>query len=875
MKVQRLENGFEALLLPSSGTGLVEIQFWVAVGSLNELPEERGLAHFVEHMVFKGTKTMVVGEASQRIEAMGGEVNAHTSFDHTVYHAEIMAPSAADGITVLADMILNPTFDPHEFNSEKEVILEEIKRAEDDPGSLVGRRVFEAAFAGSEAARPIIGTVEDVVAHDVSKLKSFHHKWYQSHNIRAIVAGDIDPQVVWRQLKDLFEPLPDARTGSKASPRPVLTRRDQGLQVFLQKVDYQQAQFEVSFPSASLQVAEAPLIDLVGFALGGGDSSRLNQRLRLANPVFGAIAASTYTSCFGGLLSFSGLAVEGKLLEGIEALGAEIANVVSREPIAITELDRARIALKVDKLWRDETISGQARFYAQSLASPFGLSYGKHFEDQVLQANPAKVAATLAEWLQLEQPIISVLVNSDSKLTEEDIRSAYQRGIRQGKSRETLPPVGLGPSAAKRLGASAPSFVRNYFARTESIRELPVAPGLTLYYRQMPRPCLFSVVACTQAGQRFEGPARSGLCHALSLMVAHGPAGVEPSGFSNYLEDLGASLEGFSGKDSYGIKLQCLSEHLEGLLEQMVACLRKPALPGNYWPIERDDILETLRTQDDAAAGMAMRQLQKLIYGAHPYSESVYGRPEFIEHLTVDGLHQAADELVNQGPWVVAAAGHLPFENVEQTLRRGFDAWSPGIARDIPAVVGSISAQTAHLTKEREQAHLVVGYKGMSWGDPERAALDVLSTVLGGSGGRMFIELRDKRGLAYSVAPLLSYGCDPGFFGGYVGCSPDKLKEAELAMEQVFVEVCQRGPDSFELARAKNFLLGDHLAAYQRADAQAMTMALMGAYGYGVDDFLRYEAAVKKVDIAAVTACARRILSQPQQRVIVSPENYK
>jgi zinc protease len=166
---------------------------------------------------------------------------------------------------------------------------------------------------------------------------------------------------------------------------------------------------------------------------------------------------------------------------------------------------------------------------------------------------------------------------------------------------------------------------------------------------------------------------------------------------------------------------------------------------------------------------------------------------------------------------------------------------------------------------------VVYGFSGLSWGDPDRAALDVLVSVLGGHGGRLFRTLRDRDSLAYSVSPLVSYGRHPGLVGSYIACAPDKTDRALAGLANEMHALAEQPPTQAEVERARSHIVGTHDMGLQRSDAQASTMALMELYGYGYDDFLVYPRAVAKVTAEDVQRVARRLFAAKPASVVVSP----
>ena len=183
----RLANGLEYVISPRAGANVVSIQCIVWAGSLDERKNERGVAHFLEHMLFKGTEKRGVGQIASLVEGAGGDINAYTTFDKTVFYLTMPSSQAELGFDILSDAIFNSSFDAAEFAREREVILEEIKRGNDDPGAQMGRKIFSTIYAGSEAGRPVIGFSEEVKNFSRETLVGFWQQWYRPENMSLVV----------------------------------------------------------------------------------------------------------------------------------------------------------------------------------------------------------------------------------------------------------------------------------------------------------------------------------------------------------------------------------------------------------------------------------------------------------------------------------------------------------------------------------------------------------------------------------------------------------------------------------------------------------------------------------------------------------------
>jgi len=173
---EQLPNGLTVLLHETDTAPVAEFQLWARAGSADERDDERGLAHFHEHMLFKGTERRGLGEIAGEVEGAGGRINAYTSHDVTVYHATTPADAFATGIDVLCDAVLHSIFDPDEIAREIDVVLEEIRRSDDSPGSVLSNAVFDAAYSEHPYRHPILGTRESVAAFDRARVRGFYER---------------------------------------------------------------------------------------------------------------------------------------------------------------------------------------------------------------------------------------------------------------------------------------------------------------------------------------------------------------------------------------------------------------------------------------------------------------------------------------------------------------------------------------------------------------------------------------------------------------------------------------------------------------------------------------------------------------------------
>jgi predicted Zn-dependent peptidase len=270
--IHRFANGFTVAMekLPHLHSATAGV--WVKAGSAHEQARESGVAHFLEHLFFKGTQTRTTRQIMETIEGRGGQINAFTSREQTCLHVRMLTQHVAAGIEILADIVKNSTFG--DLEKERNVVLEEIASIEDTPDDYIHDLLTEQHWPGHPLGRPISGDCDSVSVLRHEDVRSFFERWYQPENMLFSIAGNFDEQAVLAQLRAEFEPMasgsiPDL--GDGPAFQSGIAQHDR---------DIAQAHVCLAFPGPSVQNEERYLCDMVSSILGGGSTSRLFERIR-------------------------------------------------------------------------------------------------------------------------------------------------------------------------------------------------------------------------------------------------------------------------------------------------------------------------------------------------------------------------------------------------------------------------------------------------------------------------------------------------------------------------------------------------------------------------------------------------------------------
>ncbi|HTL38321.1 MAG TPA: pitrilysin family protein, partial [Kofleriaceae bacterium] len=355
VETHRLDNGLTLHVAAGHPAPVVAVQAWVGVGSADEQPPLAGVAHVVEHMLFKGSASYGVGELTRAIEGSGGEINAWTAFDHTVYHAVIGRDHLDGALDAIGDTLMAPRVDPDELARERRVILEEIRQGADDPARSVAQSLFATAYVAHPYRRPVIGTAESVQRLGERDLVEFFRSYYVADNVTLVVAGDLDPSRVIRSVERRFRDMPSGRPARRITHEPVQTAP----RAVAAYRDVSEAYLSVGFHVPAARHPDVAALDVAAILLGQSESARLPRIVRDRDQVVTGAYAHVHALRDPGLFVLSATARARTAEKSVGALVDQALGLV--DDLSQDELDKARIAAEAGLVRQLETAQGRAR----------------------------------------------------------------------------------------------------------------------------------------------------------------------------------------------------------------------------------------------------------------------------------------------------------------------------------------------------------------------------------------------------------------------------------------------------------------------------------------------------------------------------------
>ncbi|OLC94933.1 MAG: hypothetical protein AUJ05_05160 [Candidatus Rokubacteria bacterium 13_1_40CM_3_69_38] len=397
--------------------------------------------------------------------------------------------------------------------------------------------------------------------------------------------------------------------------------------------------------------------------------------------------------------------------------------------------------------------------------------------------------------------------------------------------------------------------------------------GMTVIVRENPAAPVVTASLQVRAGSRFETPEMAGITNFLLRTMIRGTSRRSATELAEAAEEIGGSLDASGEVESAEIRGEALARHWEGLLGLIAEVALEPSFPGEEIERERRLILSQIKTRAETPFTLSLDALLRELYGSHPYAWPGLGLPSAVGRFARGELVAHYRAVFQAERVVLAVSGQVSHARVVRTSERLFAKLPRSGAGEVGAAAPATPVGARRvLERPAQQAQVLVGYLGPGLSDPAYPAVRVLGAVLGGGmAGRLFVELREKRGLAYALGVLIPFRTGPSFFVTHLGTAPENSAAAEAGLLAELERIRQAPVGREELARAKAYLLGNFALDRRTNARQAWYLAFFEVIGAGWDFPERYAQALDAVTAADVEAAAQRFLVRPTIVVLQPP----
>lgn len=396
-----LENGLQVVVLPNPRAPVVTQMVWYRTGAIDEPPGQSGVAHFVEHLMFKGTEKIPPGEFSKRIRALGGNDNAFTSQDYTAYFQTIAKEHLPAIMAMEADRMSGLVFPPDDVDSERKVVIEERReRTENDPHGYFAEQLRAALFPNHSYANPVVGWLHELGGLNRENVKNFYEQHYAPNNAILIVGGDVTVEAVRDLAQKIYGPIPARQVPLRrwTEVPPLLGKARLTLQheSIRQPILYRMARV----PSYTQNKNDSLALQVLAEILDGGAATRLYQML-VVNWGMASSASLNYSASAlsDAVLSVSATPSENVSMENLEWALDEVFRALIKDGVTEQELREAKDRLKDEVIFARDSLQGPAMIFGQALVTGSTVEDVEGWPDLVEAVTAAQVQDVARRYL--------------------------------------------------------------------------------------------------------------------------------------------------------------------------------------------------------------------------------------------------------------------------------------------------------------------------------------------------------------------------------------------------------------------------------------------------------------------------------------------
>ena len=832
---QILDNGLTVLINEMPASPVVCVYALVKTGSATEGGYlGSGISHFLEHMLFKGTPEKGAGEIASHIQALGGTINASTGQDYTIYTIEVPPEAIDAALDTLVDMLMNSSLDQAEMEKERQVILGEFRLGEDNPDHKLSEIAFENIYLNHPYHYPVIGYKKlflDVTRDD---LLDYYHSRYVPNNIILSIAGNVREQDMLAKAQKVFGGFARQRgilRNLPAEPPQISTRR------YEQEYPTELTRLVMAFSGVSLLDRDLCALDVLAMILGQGNSSPLYLHVAKKKDLVYTISAVNFTPVDRGFFEIIAVLEQKNLEPAIAAIREEI-GAIRKKGVAQKDLEKAKRQVLSGHLFSLQKASEVAYIHAVDEAWTGDDQFSQKYVAAVKNVTAADIHRVANQYLI--EPALTVVV--------------------------------LKPQQEKSQQENRPQTLAG------EIQKFVLDNGLTVLLREDRALPIVSIRVSLQGGTRQEPPELNGLSMLAADVWAKGTKALNAEQIAAKTEFLGMDLDTFSGKNSFGLSVECLSGYLGQALDMVESIVRDPTFPQEEIIKTKENMKAAVRQRDDDIFETTALALKETLFQTHPLRLDEGGTIETIDRIKRQDALDFYNRLAVAPNVVISVFGDIAPEHVLDILRKKFGSLPKGDAHlkqsseDFPK-----EPRAKELFMDKEQAMVMFGFRGVGLKDQDRYGLDVLAAILGSSfSGRLFNSVREKLGQAYTLGGDSATALDAGWIYFYVLTTQENVARVQQILRQEIHDLQASPVSDTELKDTKAYLKGLFRAGLETNASLSFVSGLDELYGLGYRNYQDHEAAIDRVSVPDIQRLARQycdlnkvvvVTTQPKKNV--------
>ncbi len=835
--ISQLENGLTVLIKEDHRFPVVSSRLYVRTGSSNEKSKTLGLAHVLEHMVFKGTKTHPHG-IDFIVENAGGSLNAYTTYDRTVYYNDMPSQSWKLSLEAIQGLAFEPLLRQKQLDEERQVVIAELRQRGDMPQTKLLHLSTSSTLHGTPYANPVIGTVETLNAITVKDIQDYIKANYNPNNMLLIVAGDIQKDSVLAEVKKRFGSYKNTSILQNKIPLSLeeIQNLASGIKINIEKGNWNKSYINLSFPACHEASPDSSALLMLSMLLSFDDNALLQQEFIYKEHLVDTISA--YPMFFGTVGQFNIYAeLEDKNIpQFIDKISKTLAKL-SADTFKDSEYEQVRVMLE-NLYWKKaETIQSIATNYGDNYFSNPTDPLAENALQQIYLTNKENINTVISRYIQPRALNLSCVLPEAAEISRKNIITTIQNNWKSSEN-----------TSAKDTQEQKDIEVIEQENKTVVLIQDNHIPFMSVDIRYLGGESLLPFVDTIN---------KEALPSLTAQLLTKGTSKKDYEELTRYLSEKDLYLSASSGTLSFQVSAGGHTRYTKDIIALLAETIKKPAFSKKQLKNIKLEQIAAIQKNNDSVISSMMTKLSGFLFPHHVYGNNKLGTEESVNALTTKDIKKYW-EIQKYQRVVISVAGDFNRDEVLLALQ---DLPEPA-PQDLGVTAPAWTTEKAleNTVEGRNQDLTLLIFPTVSLYHEDAPALEILSTALDGFNGILYQELREKRNLGYSAFPLLSQSEHTGFLAYGIIAAPEHKQTIQEQFVAITKTLQKNGIDKAAFDRAKASVQMEFINGQQTAKSRASSAANAVLFGRNPNYSQKYLEKMLKVSMDDVNACIKKYL---------------
>ena len=775
----KLDNGQTVVIQEVKNNPIVTIDTWIKTGSIDEDDSNNGVAHFLEHLFFKGTKNHESGEFDQILETKGAITNAATSKDFTHYYVTIPSKDFDLAMELHGDMMLHPLIPRNEMEKERKVVLEEINKDLVSPTRILQENLNSMMYTTHPYKRKVIGRSDVIETITRDQVLNFYNAHYSPSNMITIVVGDVDTNHALERIKEVFNAEYKKQTKTIYQKESQLTSQQKKVEYIKTESGY----MVIGFRGTPINDNDSYALDVLSTILGDGRSSVLNQVLKEKKRLAFSVDAGNSTFRDDGIFYISANFEPEKCKQVQSAIFDEIKNIQDKG-VSDEQLSLAKNIIERNTYYSRESITNIATEIGYTMALTNDIKFYDTYLDKIKSVSKDEVKRVANKYLGENRSAVSIILPESSKNI---------------------------PVANKIQNSGTAELI----SESNGTQKYHLSDGATMLYTPNSSNDIIAISIYAKGGQLLDKIAGTANLTAATMMK--GTKNYTSLELSQVLEDNGIKIVPSVGADAFSITVLTTKDEYDKTMELLNEVVNNAIFDDYEIEKVKSDKLSAIKTNKDVPIKQAIEEYRDMIYKNTPYSISSKVLEKNIQNIKKSDIIEYYNKIFNPKNIVISINGNIDKDKTIQDLNKIFEPKADSQTFDYKIYDSKIPRITAPRTNTikmpTETAWILLGWQTDGvLSEKDYATLQVIDSILGtGMSSRLFKELREQEGLAYQLGTGYSPNVLRGSFMMYIGTNPATLEKSKQGLFSEIEKLKTEYVGDKELKDAKEKLIGNYV----------------------------------------------------------------